>query len=206
MTDEELRRVYQAAVATRQTGREDCPAPEALSSLVAREGNESNRLALLDHVMTCPACRHEFELLRAVHVAGRPRPAWRYQPLALAASIALLVGLGGAALWSRLMPSGPDTLRGGAGQVELVRPTAGSVVTPPLTLVWRTVSGTRIYTVELLAPDGRLVKSWTTADTSITLSNPASAHVPAGAYAWWVRARLPDGSERRSTVTRFELH
>jgi hypothetical protein len=205
MTDEELRRAYQAAVAARPPGREECPAPEALSALVAREGSEAERLALLDHVMSCAACRREFELLRSVHVASRPRSTWRFQPLALAASIALLVGLGGAALWTRLVPSGTDTFRGSGAQVELVRPTAGSVVSPPLILAWQPLSGTRTYTVELLATDGRLVRSWTTADTAITLSDSGSPQLPAGDYAWWVRARLPDGSERRSAMVRFQL-
>jgi hypothetical protein len=204
MTDEELRRAYQAAVATRHAGREQCPAPEALSALVAREGQETNRLALLDHVMGCPACRQEFELLRAVHVAGRRRPTWRSQPLALAASIALLVGLGGAALWTRLVPSN-DTLRGSGGQVELLHPTSGSVVTSPLLLSWQPVSGARTYTVELLAPDGRLVQTWTTADTSVSVPPSGPSPVASGAYVWWVRAHLPDGSERRSPVVRFEL-
>lgn len=205
MTDEALRRAYQAGLSPPKRERGDCPSPEGLNALVNREGDEASRLAVLDHVMSCAACRRDFELLRAVHVAGRSRPTWRYQPLALAASIALLVGLGGAALWTRLAPTGRDTLRGSGAQVELIQPAGGAVITPPLVLVWQPVTGARAYTAELLAPDGRLVQSWTTPDTAITVSTQDAPPVSPGSYAWWVRARLPDGSERRSPVVRFEL-
>src|SRR5207249_4900047 len=103
------------------------------------------------------------------------------------------------------VPSSADTLRGGGGQVELLRPTAGSVVTPPLLLAWQPIPGARTYTVELLAPDGRLVKAWTTADTSVLVPHSGPSPVSPGAYSWWVRVHLPDGSERHSAVVRFEL-
>jgi len=204
MTDEALRRAYQAGLPLKRE-RQDCPSPEALNALVNREGDEATRLTVLDHVMSCTACRHDFELLRAVHVAARARPAWRYQPLALAASIALLVGLGGAALWTRLVPPERDTLRGTGAQVETIKPAGGAVITPPLVLAWKPVTGARSYTVELLASDGRLVQSWTTSDTSVAVPTPGTKQVSAGSYAWWVRAHLPDGSERHSSVLRFEL-
>src|SRR5215472_11834385 len=98
VTDEALREAYQRALdARRVSGREPCVAPEAMLSLLRREGSEEGRLETLDHVMGCGACRSEFELLRSIEVAGaeaadRPRPAIlriprRFAvPLALAAS------------------------------------------------------------------------------------------------------------------------
>jgi hypothetical protein len=204
MTDEALRRAYQAGVSVRKQGQE-CPSPEALHGLVNREGDEATRLAVLDHVMRCAACRRDFELLRAVHVASRTRPDWRLQPLALAASIALLVGLGGAALWTRLAPPERDTLRGTGAQIETIRPAGGSVISPPLVFAWKPVVGAQSYTVELLTSDGQFGNSWTTSDTSITVSAQGTKQISPGSYAWWVRAHLPDGSERHSTVMRFEL-
>lgn len=204
MADETLRRAYQAGVSVRKD-RQDCPSPEALNALVNREGDEATRLAMLDHVMSCAACRRDFELLRAVHVAGRSKPAWRFQPLALAASIALLVGLGGAALWSRLVTPESDTMRGSGAQVELIRPAGGAVISRPLVLAWKPVTGARSYTVELLTSDGQMGDSWTTSDTSLTLSTGGTGQVSPGSYAWWVRAHFPDGSELHSSVLRFEL-
>ena len=60
---------------------------EQLLELVRREGAEQSRRTPLDHVMACPSCRHEFDLLRAVEQAGvesgaRPRARWQWRNLA----------------------------------------------------------------------------------------------------------------------------
>ncbi len=206
MTDEALRRAYQTGISTRTKGRAQCPSPETIRALVAREGAETERLALLDHVMSCAACRHEVELLRAVHVASRVRPARRFQALALAASVAVLLGIGGTAVWLKIASSDADALRGNEGQVELIRPAAGAQVTSPTILAWQAVTSARSYTVEVLTPDGKLIRSWDTPDSTLTISTSGPSAISSGAYAWWVRAYLPDGSERHSKVARFELH
>ena len=67
-----LRQSYDMMLALRAeatTGRESCPEVERLLGLVERSGAEETRLALLDHVMACPHCHAEFELLRATHRA-----------------------------------------------------------------------------------------------------------------------------------------
>jgi hypothetical protein len=48
---------------------------ERLLTLVERSGSEEARLALLDHVMACPHCHAEFELLRAAHRATGEHPS-----------------------------------------------------------------------------------------------------------------------------------
>lgn len=70
---ERLRQSYDMMLAIRAEaalGREGCPDVERLLSLVERSGSEEARLALLDHVMACPHCHAEFELLRATHRAS----------------------------------------------------------------------------------------------------------------------------------------
>jgi hypothetical protein len=204
MTDEELRRAYQAGTSARPMGRRECPGVEAIAALVEREGKEADRLALLDHIMACSACRGDFELLRSAHLAAPAASQRRFRLLALAASIALLVGLGAMGLWSRLRIPQPDIRRASGGEVELVAPSSGAVLNLPLQLAWHPVRETTVYTVELLTDGGRLLRSWETTDT--TVSVPVSAPEPqAGRYAWWVRARLRDGTERRSPVVRFDL-
>src|SRR5262250_222226 len=106
VTDEALREAYQRALdARRVTGREACVAPEAMLSLLRREGSEEQRLEALDHVMGCGACRSEFELLRSIEQAGagttervRPEVARLVPkfaiPLALAASLILVIAVG----------------------------------------------------------------------------------------------------------------
>jgi anti-sigma factor RsiW len=205
MNDEALRTAYQAAVSGRSGSRPTCPTPDAINALVAGEGSEADRLSVLRHVMECDACRREFELLRAVHAAGpQSRPVRRFHSFALAASVLVLVGLG-TVVWTRVNTPANDTRRGKAAQVELVRPAAGAIVTPPLALVWHSVTGAQDYTAELLTPNGRLTRAWTTPDTSLTVPTAGDSGVAAGSYAWWVRAHLPDGSEQHSLVLRFEL-
>ena len=90
--------------------------PEAIAALARREGSETERLATLDHVMSCRECRAEFDLLRAVEQAGaqsgrgeeRRRRTW-FVPAALAATLLLAVGVG------RMVtkPGSDDVTRGG---------------------------------------------------------------------------------------------
>lgn len=70
---ERLRQSYDMMLAIRAEaglGREACPEVERLLGLIERSGSEEGRLALLDHVMACPYCHAEFELLRATHRAS----------------------------------------------------------------------------------------------------------------------------------------
>lgn len=67
MSDERLRTTYDRMLTFRaetSTDRAACPPVERLGALVRREEDEESRLALLDHVMACPFCQAEFELLR----------------------------------------------------------------------------------------------------------------------------------------------
>ena len=80
MSDERLRQSYDRLLALRveTTGdRTACPPVERIAALVRREENEDVRLALLDHVMACPFCQTEFELVRSADRASgsHPRPA-----------------------------------------------------------------------------------------------------------------------------------
>ncbi len=77
MSDERLRQSYDMLLGVRsgEAGdRSHCPPVERLAGLLRREEDEDSRLALLDHVMACPFCQPEFELLRvAVRASGEQR-------------------------------------------------------------------------------------------------------------------------------------
>lgn len=199
MTDQRLRDLYGHALQARQPVGQ-CPAPEALLALARRAGPEAPRLETLDHVMGCTRCRSELDLLRAIEkaggsVAGGPRLG-RYLPLAIAASLLLAIGLGPMVRhWQR---NAGEPSRGPAAELTLVAPAAGGDATVPVTFVWRAVPETRSYTVELLAGDGSVAFGANTVDTVLLL--PAVRPIVPGEYRWWVRARVADGTERRSAL------
>jgi hypothetical protein len=195
-----LRRLYSGRVAARAGGA-GCVTPEAILAVIRREGGEDERLARLEHVMSCAACHREYEWLKAVDEAaleaegaavGRARPWWsRAAPLALAASLVLAAGT--ALLVTR---RGADVERGEEGEIELVAPRAGEAADRPLTFTWRPVSGASDYVLEVQRGDGSVAFSDTTSDTTLMV-----AGLTGGEYRWWVR-ETTDGAGSRSSGLR----
>jgi hypothetical protein len=187
MTDSELREIYTRALTSRTTDRADCPAPEAIEALVARRGSEEERLATLDHVMSCAACTKEFELLRAIHAAeARERP--RRNITWLVAAAVLIVA--GSLTLTRVQPPANPT-RGGSIPSDI--PLVGTV---NHALVWHPVPDAVRYDVEIVDQLGATVFSARTSDTTAAVP----ADLPNTSLNWWVRATLRDGSERRSAI------
>ena len=199
-----MERVYRRRVAGRKGG-DACVSPEAILAVVQREGREDERLATLDHVMSCAACHREYELLAAVdEAAGESaggsgavhRAWWRSAPLALAASLAAVAA---AALLMQGRLQRGEPVRGGAGDIALVAPGSGTAGAGDLTFVWHPVPGADGYVLELQY-DGAVAFADTTTDTTLTLAEPDRL-LPAAEYRWWVR-ELTDGAEPRSSELR----
>jgi hypothetical protein len=214
MTDDAaLREAYRELMAARAPrNRSDCPAPEALLALVERTGDETARLATLDHVMRCADCRRDFDLLRtavasaeqaaagetpALHVVrgGGRSPARRFplRSVAVAAGLVVAVGVG-------LLSWHPGTrqplLRGEANTIVLLAPEQrpdGSAL-----LRWRTVPGAAAYRVEVFAPNGRTVVADTVSDSTFVLPAPEVS----SQLRWMVTALHGDGHEVRSPAER----
>ncbi|HEX2781608.1 MAG TPA: hypothetical protein VHM30_19040 [Gemmatimonadaceae bacterium] len=212
LNDDQLRALYaRATEARRDPSRASCPSPDALLALVRGEGREQARLEVLDHAMTCPDCRRDFELLRAIE-AGRRADAgaavqhirWR-RPIgvtlvaALAAALVFVAVLGPWQRWRRGSES--DVLRGDSAEVVAIAPAADASGSGPFTFTWHPVPGARRYLLEVLTPEGAVRASRETADTTATL---AATELGAGDYRWWVRAQL-DGGERRSAARRLRV-
>ena len=202
--DEALRAAYEPALRDSTTTHgPDCPNETELLSAVRGEGDEAKRLRVLDHALKCPACRRELALLHAVST-GEKRAAprvmrdlsWRrWTPVALAASLVLAVGLAGVA---RLRTSGDEdiTRAGSAAGPMPVTPANGDAVRPgQIRFVWRPLPGVIQYILEVDATDGTVLVSSPTRDTTVTASIAATA---AGENRWLVRAKMQDGSEKRS--------
>lgn len=214
-TDQRLREAYARAVEARDvSSRAACVSPEALLALARREGRERDRLATLDHAMSCAACRRELELLRAIERAGDEgvqqaveRIRWRrYVSIAIAASAVLAVlavSLGpGRQLWDR---DGGDVARSPGSDVVLLAPATAVSMSAgaPLVFTWRPVPGARDYTLEVLTSEGMVALSRQTPDTSLTVAPPAS--LAPGEYHWTVRARGDGGAEHRSDARRLRV-
>jgi hypothetical protein len=204
VSDERLRDLYAAAVKARGATVGGHPSPEAIADLVKRTGAEDERLATLDHVMSCAGCRRDFDLLRTVErVAGGParaaaRRSWML-PTALAASLLVALGLG-----RTLMTRPDDTTRGGEdASVVLVTPGEEAPAGAPVVFTWRSVDGATRYELELLDAGGGVAASAATTDT--TASPAAATGLPPGDYRWWVRATTADARSVRSSLRPLRL-
>jgi hypothetical protein len=200
-----LQELYTARVGRRATGSPHAT-PEALLALIQREGTEEDRLATMDHVMSCAECHREYQWLNGVSDAaleaeGRSTVAtarrwWaRPGPLALAASLVLAIGT--ALLLAR---RGPDLERGHTGAIEVIAPSgaAPALGGRPLLFVWHPLSGVSRYILEVQRADGSVAFSDSTADTTLSITDPARV-LPESEYRWWVR-ETTDGAEPRSSA------
>jgi hypothetical protein len=178
-----------------QASASACVSPEALLALVRREGPESVRMQTLDHAMTCAACLRDYELLRGIERAGEEsgatksalRRIWGLAPLALAASVLLLIGIG---VGYERLAEGPDVPRGGSEGVVLFAPPLAVASSSEVTFTWASVPNAQSYQLELLGSNNSAVISRVTRDTVVVL--PAGQLRP-GEYRWWVRAATPAG-------------
>jgi hypothetical protein len=210
VNEERLREIYAGALASRgaKAGRTAaCPLPEAVLALVRREGSEEERLATLDHVMSCADCRSEFDLLRSIELAGaeagataRPgRRSWLV-PAALAASVLLAVGIGRLALPTA--PEGEVVRSGSDAGVTLVAPPPESPAGSAMLFAWHPIPGAVRYRLEVLTSDGEVALEAETADTAITLQGAAG--LAPGDYKWWVGASSA-GTAARSALRPLRL-
>ena len=205
MNEGDFVRLYQRGTANRRdAARVGCVPPEALLAVVEQQGSEEERLASINHAMTCADCGEELELLRATRVV-RDRARIPHGGFALAASLVLVAGLGYYTLARRGSPEpavDSAVMRGVTGDIQLVSP-AGDVQRVD-SLVWRSMPGVTSYVVEVRREDGTLVTRATTTDTSFVV--PDSARVAPGNDVYWtVSARLSDGSELRSAARRVRV-
>lgn len=201
MNESEIQRLYQMAIAERP--RDGCVDEQQLLALVQQSGPEKQRLAILDHVMACEACRKEFELLRAINVSGptpvahrRGVPLLKRTQVWLPLAATILIGFAATLYWGTSRSTPPIT-RGADGSLAAIEP-IGEVPTGPVTFVWHSVEGALAFDLEVTRPDGSVVSSETTRDT-VLLVDADWVGTP-GTYSWWVTARFLDGTSQRSDV------
>lgn len=205
--DERLRLAYRAALDARdvvsQSARRSHPEPEALVAVAERSGSEAARLEVLDHVMSCNACRHELDLVRASLAAAampRQRTWFRSPAVGLMAIAATLLLVAGVKLFftSGDVETGPR-LRGGS-----------AVTTYPVRwlpagaagFAWRPVTDASTYRLEVIDEAGTAVVDSTMRDTTFVLFDAAASN--RRGLTWTVTAILGDGSTVSSLPIRLE--
>jgi hypothetical protein len=204
MADPDLASVYASLLRGRTDARAACPPLEAVQALAATDGHDPSRLEQLDHVMACASCMGEYEMLRAVRVAGEAPQSrgTRRSPFVLPA-----VGLIAASLLvfaiTRREPDA-DRVRGRTDAVEFVTPAAVVSRADSLHLVWHAVPQASAYEVELLTPDGTVLFTTTTPDTALRVA-PDVVPANVSVVEWLVLARRADGNVLRSPLLRVEL-
>jgi len=202
MKGERMREGYDRLLAIRASGEADrtsCLTPEAMQELLQPEISEEERLRRIDHIMGCPYCLPEFELLRSVAKA-EPRRSFP-RVTALAAGLTLL--LGAALIWRLSSPRDESVLRGDGAQIVMETPARDAKVVPPASFVWHPVANVLQYRIEVLTPSGDLV--WQYAGTDTTATMPSDTPLQPGAdYRWAVVAEFAHGEHIRSTLQRFK--
>lgn len=207
MNDDQLKVLYAHARSNRAQRSGTCELPlEAMLAVLEHRGSEAERMETLRRVLANPACKEEFELLRAVAQAAGERPQRRLNPAwRWAAAVLVLVGAGWLWLGAPLTRESDEPRAAPAdGAPGLVEPAADALVRGSIRFVWQAVPGARGYRVELLTDAGTLVTSIETADT-IARYDPTPVDSAGTAFYWVVVAMLPEGAEVGSRPRRLTI-
>lgn len=203
MNDDELRRAYQRSAAPAPGPH---PEPDELAALVSGAIPEAQRFAMLEHVLCCPTCGPELDLIRSANAGARaaehrmPMTRW----MAFAAAALILVGIGTLTLLGHRGGVPADVMRGNHAAVAVIEPAAGTTVATPVRLAWHAMNGAQSYRVELLTERGDVIAAWSTPDTALV--TPDSVRLRANeSYDMWVRAMLADRTEVSSPLVRFSV-
>lgn len=203
MNEERMRELYARSTARRAASDPPCEVSlERMIDVLERRGTEEERRQVLAEILRSPACREEFELLRAVVRASKPvrvptflSPMWRW-----AAGIVVVAGLGLAVMWWR-RPA--DPLRGTGAGIVLYTPAENARAASLPRFVWSAVPGALQYRLDVVTDAGTVAFSTTLRDTSVIA--PASRTLPPGHYLWLIVAELPTGQPIRSEVRSLNL-
>lgn len=130
----------------------------------------------------------------------RPRRDWSWgvTRILLPAAAVLIVIAGVFRLTGRERgaPAVPDIVRGAESLAEPLEP-VGELAAPPQRFTWTRDPGAESYRVDLYAPDGSVIGTYVTRDTTLGYSALSPAAVAAG--EWQVVPLDTDGLERPAT-------
>jgi hypothetical protein len=203
MNEERMRELYARHTALRAATDPPCQVSlDAMIDVLEHHGSEDHRREIMAEILRSPACREEFELLRAlvrasegVEMPAEPEPAFRTPVLTpaqwrWAAGIIVVVGIGLIGLIVRTRPA--DQLRGSASAIALYDPRDEERVRSLPGFVWGRYEGAIDYRFQLLSESGQVVFSSSGTDTVAFV--PSDVAVPTGRYLWNVSVQMPGGA------------
>lgn len=211
MKDEEVSRL-RAAFAAPVSGPWSagaCPDPDRIWEAVRGELPPEEIRDIVDHVAVCASCAEDWRIAKEFEKESQavvhPFPVPRFQPWIAAAAAALVLTVGGVAVF-RQAPK-PAEYRGGETAVEALVPPDAVLPRQSFVLAWKPVPGAESY--DLLVSTGELdtiasPKGLTTTEYQVPAD--ALANLPAATpIHWMVTAVFPDGRREPSQTFRATL-
>ncbi|MBL8981444.1 MAG: hypothetical protein JNL26_04630 [Gemmatimonadetes bacterium] len=198
MTDERLRDAYERGLpsGTDRPLLDDLSA-ERLRRVVDREGDERERLHMIDQLLSTAGGRADLDLAWAAAHAARPPSRRRWWGLVAATAGLVLL----PAVWLTARDPAPVMRSGGEALVGVAP--RGAVARGELRFTWHARPG-YLYRLVVVGPGGEERYAAETTDTVVTL--PDSVRLsPEVDHQWWVDARGPAGEQVSSTPITIRL-
>ncbi|MEP6833260.1 MAG: hypothetical protein ABJB74_07690 [Gemmatimonas sp.] len=189
-SDDALKRAF-AEIAARQRVNQGSVSADELLRVVERKGSEESRLEVLARVAADPGAQRDLALLQSAHALA-PRSSVILLRAAAALAACLVVAVG---VW-QVRERRDDTAieRGNnASAITLVAPAINARITTGERFVWRAVSRSTYYTLEVVDEQGARVWNIETRDTLAIAPDSVSL---ARASLWFVSAATPTGLVR----------
>lgn len=207
MNEERMRELYARHTALRAASDPPCEVSlDAMIDVLEHHGSEDHRREIMAQILRSPACREEFELLRALVRAGEeaeapaePEPSFKIPALTpmqwrIAAGIFLLVGVGLIGFIVKTRPA--NQLRAGGSAIPMYDPRDEERVRSLPGFVYGRVEGAVDYRFQLLSESGAIMYSTHGTDTVVFI--PSEVEIPTGRYLWNVTVSMAGGNSINS--------
>lgn len=209
LNSEELKKLYQQKTARSARPDAECPSPEMLIETASGELSRPERERVVDHMVACSDCAHEYRLIRSRSAALSSHPAISRRQVAAIAALLLVAFAVGLALWRMSAPgyNPTENIRGSGGLVERVEPPDGAQLDEaPRELSWSAVESAEEYQVALYdSASTPIWESGPVSETSIPLPERVRQNLKRGEPLYWRVIARRGIDRRRSELFRFMI-
>lgn len=214
--DERLKRLFQGyAEAKTPPSRDGCPSPSEMARSFEPSASAREKMAIVDHMATCPPCREEFMVLLEWHrrdadrLASTVRQSRSFQPA--------LWRLAGAALGLCLIVASvvvlrhqgdlSTRLRSTPAGITLLAPKAGRSVSGVIGFRWSSRVASDYFIFELF--DDAMLPVWTSdrvPEPRLEIPADVKSRLAAGrTYFWLVTGYANEAKTGESPLGRFKI-